>query len=324
MGKLEYPPTLSGFAVLPVIYSKEAVHFMYAKAHSGSSKKSRAQSQSQAAPDKAKERAQVLPEGRTLFVVNVPPDATEHELVSFFKPAGTVEKVVFDQAEAEAREEALNQDESDSESSDEDEDMEDDEVQAGAGMKAQKRWKGKKGKEQKPTIVPLPKAELRTLRKAGRTAYVIFLDSSSLSSALAEPHKPRRWPSSTEPRGLAHYAALHAAQRPAMDAVRAHAESVILLWDWEEEAKKQKSKYKKGEAIVDEDGFTLVVRGGAYGKTLGGDVAVATRRFERTGETTTGRKKKKEKKEKEGFYAFQKHEKKRQGMYCTPTPDTLS
>jgi ribosomal RNA-processing protein 7 len=36
------------------------------------------------------------PEGRTIFMVNVPPDATEREIVLLFKSCGTVEKVVFD------------------------------------------------------------------------------------------------------------------------------------------------------------------------------------------------------------------------------------
>ena len=74
---------------------------------------------------------------------------------------------------------------------------------------------------------------------------------------------------------------------------------------------KQKSTYRKGEAIVDEDGFTLVTRGGAYGQTLGGGVGVASKGFEKTGQT--GSKKKKEPKEKETFYAFQKAEKQRNG-----------
>jgi ribosomal RNA-processing protein 7 len=77
-----------------------------------------------------------------------------------------------------------------------------------------------------------------------------------------------------------------------------------------------KSQYKKGEAIVDEDGFTLVVRGGAYGQSVGGGVAVASKPFKKGGEEGgRGRrgKKKKEPKEKEKFYAFQVHEKKRDG-----------
>ena len=68
---------------------------------------------------------------------------------------------------------------------------------------------------------------------------------------------------------------------------------------------------RKGEAIVDEEGFTLVTRGGAYGKTLGGGASVASKPFQSTGQT--GSKKKKEPKEKVSFYAFQKAEKQREG-----------
>jgi len=65
---------------------------------------------------------------------------------------------------------------------------------------------------------------------------------------------------------------------------------------------------------VDEDGFTLVTRGGAYGKTLGGGVAIADKKF--VAEVSKGKraKKKKEKKEKETFYAFQVHEKRRKAV----------
>lgn len=74
---------------------------------------------------------------------------------------------------------------------------------------------------------------------------------------------------------------------------------------------KQKSAHRKGEAIMDEDGFTLVTRGGAYGQTLGGGVGVASKAFEKTG--LTGSKKRKEPKEKDTFYAFQKAEQQRKG-----------
>lgn len=83
------------------------------------------------------------------------------------------------------------------------------------------------------------------------------------------------------------------------------------LFEFELAKSKQKSKYRKGDAIVDEDGFTLVTRGGAYGQTLGGGVAVASKKFQETGETSS--RAKKESKEKAGFYAFQKAEKQRNG-----------
>ena len=286
------PSTLSGFAVLPAILSKDATHVLYAKQHSASKKSS--------SPD-------ILPKDRTLFLVNVPPDATERELTLFFKPDGMVEKVVFDQRAAE--EEALN---ALDESEDEEDGEDDGELMEVDEGRPAKKTKKSKIKDERPSVVPLPSIPLRTFRRTGRTAFVVFLDGSSLTKALTPPHTPRPWPSSAEPRGLAHYKALHTAMRPPLDAVRAHAESSITLFDYEEAKRKRTSEYRKGEAIVDEDGFTLVTRGGAYGKTLGGGVSVATKHFQETGETATKKKKKKQV-EKEGFYAFQKHEKKRQG-----------
>ncbi|THH07175.1 hypothetical protein EW145_g3568 [Phellinidium pouzarii] len=290
---MRLPDTLSGFAVFPAIYSKNATHILYGKAHTGSKQAS---------------SSNVLPSGRTLFLVNVPPDATEREITRFFKSSGVVEKVVFDQNAAEK--EALNPD------SESDEDGEETQTgtTAGAGEERPvKRQKRDKRKEERPTVEPLPSTPLRRLRKTGRSAYVVFLDSSSLAAALAPPHKPRVWPRSAEPSGLAHYRALHDSLRPPLDAVRAHAESAIALFDYEEAQKRQKSRYRKGEAIVDEDGFTLVTRGGAYGQTLGGGVGVSTKRFQETGQASQ-RRKKKERAEKGGFYAFQKHERKRQDL----------
>ena len=97
--------------------------------------------------------------------------------------------------------------------------------------------------------------------------------------------------------------------------MKAHADSFIELYDYELAKKKQNSKYRKGEAIVDEDGFTLVTRGDAYGQTLGGGVSVASKRFQRSGETTRNRNSKEKKKEKEGFYAFHKAEEQRSGIF---------
>jgi ribosomal RNA-processing protein 7 len=106
--------------------------------------------------------------------------------------------------------------------------------------------------------------------------------------------------------------------------VRAHADSAIARFDFDLAARKaalrRESKYKKGEALVDEDGFTLVVRGGAYGQAVGGGVGVASRKFMdeyvkgvHGKESGSKRKRHKEGKEKGAFYAFQIHEKKRNG-----------
>ena len=280
-------PSVTGFSVIPISYKSSVTHYLYARLHSSSKSDSN----------------KILPEGRTLFLVNVPPDATERELVLFFKKSGTVEKVLFD---FDVKEPHNDIDDSD----DEGESLK--ETQGPGEETLPKRTH--KDKKEVPTVIPLPSQPLRRLRKTGLSAHVVFLDSSSLDLALASTtSKLRSWPtsSSEEPSGLSHYRSLYNSLRPPLDAVKAHSDSSIQLYEYELAKKKQRSKYRKGEAVVDDEGFTLVTRGGAYGQTLGGGVSVASKRFQRSGETTRN---KKEKKEKEGFYAFHKAEKQRSGI----------
>lgn len=275
------PPV--GFTLVPVAYSSSATHYIYARPHSVSR---RAANHS-------------VPDGRTLFLVNVPPDATERELILLFKHCGTVERVVFDLDTEET------QDGEDSSDEIMEEELEEE-------MEDQPRKRRKTSKDDKPKMISLPPHTLRTLRTTGRTAYLVFLDSPSLDHALKPEPKLRPWPLSPEAAsGVSHYTSLYESLRPPLDAVRQHADSSMELYEYELQKSKQKSKYRKGEAIVDEDGFTLVTRGGAYGKTLGGEVRVASKKFQE-GHGKRHRNKKKEN-EKEGFYAFQKAEKQRKG-----------
>jgi len=253
--------------------------------------------------------ANVIPEGRTLFLVNVPPDATERELALLFKHCGTVERVMFDLHSGDALVENT---------SDSDEEMVEDAADADSdGVEAESRPRKKRklhiSESTPPEVIPLPSQSLRILHKTGSCAHLVFLDASSLTKALSPStsSKPLPWPSSEEPRGLSHYLAKYDAERPSLDALRAHADSYMERFEFDLAKNKQATKYRKGEAIVDEDGFTLVTRGGAYGQTLGGGVGVASKEFMLTGKT--GSRKKKETGGKETFYAFQKAEKQRQG-----------
>ncbi|KAH9071594.1 ribosomal RNA-processing protein 7-domain-containing protein [Lactarius deliciosus] len=247
--------TISGFSILPVQYDHATHHMLYIRAHVGSSSKKNSKK-----PD--------WPEGRTIFMVNVPPDATEREIVLLFKSCGTVEKA----------------------------------------PRARKRLpKSAADQNTRPKVIPLPVIPHRTLRKTGHTAHILFLDASSCTRALALARpggKPIQWPvdGDTEcPRGLAHYVLQYEADRPSLDAVRAHGDSAVARFDFDLAARKaalrRESKYKKGEALVDEDGFTLVVRGGCI-----------CRKF------MDERVKRKGHKEGNTFYAFQIHEKKRDAL----------
>ncbi|KAL1747265.1 ribosomal RNA-processing protein 7-domain-containing protein [Schizophyllum fasciatum] len=292
------PTTVAGFTVLPVAYSKSATHYIYARAHQ---------------PPK-KQQDDALPAGRTLFLANVPPDATDRELITFFKSSGTVEKVVLDfelpQEEAPVSSDSEDEDMSEGEGSQQD---------AGDEQAADERPRKRRRKDKKPqppTVVPLPEPLLRKLGRTGRSAHVVFLDASSLERALAPPSSPRPWPvDPSTPIGVAHYLAQYDSLRPPLDTVRAHADTYMDLYEFEQARAKRRSKYRKGEAVVDEDGFTLVTRGGAYGQTLGGGVGVASKRFQQTGEARSnpGRKKKAPK-EKTGFYAFEKAERQRKEL----------
>jgi len=292
---------------------------LYIRAHVGGSSKNAKKAQ--------------WPEDRTIFIVNVPPDATEREIAFLFKSCGTVEKVVFD---------------ADKPAEGSDEESDEDSAESDPASPSQEFHSRKKPKTtarsstsepiapsrgQRPKVEPLPIAPLRTLRRTGQTAHVVFLDASSCTRALtlAQAHagvKPILWPTNADeerPRGLAHYIKRYESARPPLDAVRTHADSAIARFDFDLAARKaalrRESKYKKGEALVDEDGFTLVARGGTYGQAVGGGVGVASRKFMdeyakgiQGKESRSKRKRHKEGKEKDAFYAFQVHEKKRNGL----------
>ncbi|EIW84677.1 hypothetical protein CONPUDRAFT_87266 [Coniophora puteana RWD-64-598 SS2] len=290
--------SVGGFSAVPIAYSS-STHYLYLRKNTTS---------------KAK-RTDELPDGRTLFLVNVPVDATEREIVLFFKPCGTVERVVFNQDSPEEQLIAESDSEGDGDGDEMDdvqegEELEEDEEE-GPSEKRRKRRRFNKDSAAPPSVVSLPSPSLRILRRTGGTAHVVFLDPPSLDR-LTSTSKPRPWPRSEEPSGLAHYRALYTSLRPPLDAVRTHADSFMTLFEYNLAKAKQKSKYRKGEAIVDEDGFTLVTRGGAYGTTLGGGVGVASKQFEKEGRTAS--RKKKEPKEKVAFYAFQKAEKQRKAI----------
>lgn len=274
----------------------------------------------------------MLPDGRTLFLVNVPPDATDREITQFFKSCGIVERVVFaGEGDADEEEDTLDSDDEAEEGEESDENTEhSDESEDDGHPRKKRKTNVKEVKSIVPQVTPLPSHSLRILRRTGETAHVIFLEPSSVARALSLSSKSRPWPSDTSvPSGLAHYKALYASRRPPLDIVKDHADSWMEMFEFEKAKSKQNSRYRKGEAIVDEDGFTLVTRGGAYGQTVGGGVGVASKKFQNQvgrggGTGKRSRKNKKGPKEKESFYAFQLHEKKRKGECLQSLDETCT
>lgn len=295
------PTTFGGFTALPLQLQKSVQHFIYLRQN---------QSGTRNASD-----ARAKPDGRTLFLVNVPVDATARDLISLFKSAGTVERVIFPkQSQAQ-----LSDDDADSQ----DEGGDDDEAEP-AGVKG-----SKSSTSAPPKAAPLIDASLRMPDRSGRTAHIVFLDESSLGRALslASSKNTLSWPpadTSAEPRGLALYLKRHNRSRPALDDVSSHVDTYMQRFDFDQAAKRAAAtEYKKGVPIVDEDGFELVTRGGAYGKTVGGGVGVASKQFElsvKRGDLAASKRKKKgrdKSKDLEGLYSHEQREKKRKGKYIS-------
>ncbi|KAJ9112254.1 hypothetical protein QFC22_006338 [Naganishia vaughanmartiniae] len=148
-----------------------------------------------------------------------------------------------------------------------------------------------------PHVVPLPPLNPRSSANGqGYLApcsgcYVVYLDELSVSRCLqlaGGKSGVKIWERAAasskssvdeEPTGLTYYRRLHTLLRPSLEIVKRHADTSIALFDWH--ANLSSERAKRG-AITDDDGFTLVVRGGKFGRTAGkGEkgVAVASRRF---------------------------------------------
>ena len=296
-----------------------------------------------------------LASGRTLFVANLAVDMDVEDIRTIFKEYGPVENISIKVSRVgkQGVEAWMDSDDEQDEDEDEDEGEEDEDqdaadgtdgldgattadVSAGAGRPARpvsndasgkKRRRKNKNGPSAPTIVPLdsllPRDQPFLLPSS--SAYLTYLSPLSLQRALE--HAPARpaitishAPSTT---GLAYYTQLHRSTRPDLSLIKAHADSALALYDHHVEL--QRRKTTQG-AIVDEDGFTLVVRGGKFGRTAGkgsAGVGVASRRFvldsKKAGGDVDARegldrgKKRKGGLELDGFYRFQRNERKRQG-----------
>ncbi|WWD19217.1 hypothetical protein CI109_103675 [Kwoniella shandongensis] len=318
-------------------------HYMYCRPHTQTTKST--------SSDEA------LPEDRTLFVVNLPVDITERDLRTVFNKWGVVEDVRIngrggeDVLERAVR--GLSPEDNDEESDDEDDNEDEDEqaakeVDAGAEdgrveptfqgdknytlTKSQRRNLKKKKKnalpDSVPSIISLPSLNPRstTFGQSGlSSAHIIFLDTISITRLMSSPSSTSSAPislpkySAGEPTGIEYYTSLHNALRPSLEEVKAFADSSMARFDHLHSLLLSSRAKKQGAgALVDEDGFTVVVRSGRYGRAGGrGDgvgkmgVGVASRGFD---------KKNKDKKKGlgagalEGFYKFQQLDQKRRDL----------
>ncbi|KAJ2784196.1 hypothetical protein H4R18_001251 [Coemansia javaensis] len=205
----------------------------------------------------------LLPSDRTVFLANLPADATERDVRRLFRGVARVARVVFngvvgqDAIKAAAAHARMVAELAEA--------MADGQQAAGAGKKKRaKKAVGDADGSEAPRPVPRPQ-----LLESGSSAHVVLLESEELAKVLAiKPGAIKEWPArdgddSADPleyRGVARYIYEHRAARPPADLLKAEVDSFM--------AKFEESQYERERMLSqqhntpDADGFITVVRRG--------------------------------------------------------------
>ncbi|WFD22086.1 hypothetical protein MEQU1_000748 [Malassezia equina] len=312
---------LAGFQSLPVSYGEDLkgtdiLHYMYIRPHASSSGDN------------------VLPAGRTLFVVNVPVDASRGTLRELFRKAGAVESV-----------QVHNVGERSSKGAQDDEEEEED-VPASSADRADASA-GQKNAP--PKVEPLPQLDPCILLSSCSSAHIVFVDESSLDRAMQLPKrftaKPYMWPHPEKRQesekkgratldaslvGLPFFLERFRLHHPPHETVKRHVDSAIARYTWirsnpqwllnqrmQGDTKSsmgvgiQAASVGPNGELLDEDGFVIVQKGNRYGRSgaEANTFAAITPEFE---EEVRQNPDKKKPRELADFYRFQFREKKRQ------------
>ncbi|WVQ72022.1 hypothetical protein IAR50_001566 [Cryptococcus sp. DSM 104548] len=320
--------------------TKQAKHYIYCREHKSKAPPSKKGKSS------AGGSSDDLPSGRTLFVTNLPADVTERDLRTVFGEWGVVQDVRISRKETGdvlegvvrgLSAEEINEEDDESEASGDEEEEHDEEEEEEKDERENATFKGdlltKKQRrairrrdallESIPPVSPLSPLNPRSLPfgQSGLAAgYIVFLDEVSLSRLLESGGKEIQVAKySQEPTGLSYYDQLYTSLRPSLDSVREFANTSMAHFDHLSSLLlSSRARAQGAGALVDADGFTVVVRSGKYGRAGArgegwgqgkGGVGVATRGFEK-------------KKGKKGvgasalpdFYKFQATDRKRQDL----------
>ncbi|KAF9169751.1 Ribosomal RNA-processing protein 7 [Mortierella sp. AD010] len=270
---------------------KNVLHYLYFKKH-----------------ESPKQDAKT-PRDRTLFLLNIPVDATESHIRDLFKPYGRVASIHFLNR---VRDSNLSKEEREQQ-----EELERLEREAEAAEEAQnnKTKKGnKKQQQQQQQATGAEDTQRRKLFATGSQAYVVFLEEQELVKALNMKRKKRSWivtgPEAT-PADAAKLSSLGVAKwlndyhrmRPNHSALQTKVDDYM--------DKFERSEYEAQQAalarlnVMDDDGFTLVTRAGNKGYNTDGVIKVQAIKTEDVKNI------KPKKKELQDFYRFQMREAKR-------------
>ncbi|GAC94096.1 likely small subunit rRNA processing protein [Pseudozyma hubeiensis SY62] len=307
----------NGFVAVPLnIVKQDVTHWIYVRKHTAAS----------GSASSSSKKVEALPADRTLFVANLPVDATEEGVRGMFGKVGGVSMVKF-RRQSVVEEEDEREERGVGEESDEDVEGEEEEhhqISTSTGKKGKK----KVTKTKVPQIIPLPPMDARlatgnALLSTASSAHIVFLDPTSLQRAfdLITTKPPKYTPSSSSPTGLSHLLSTYTLSRPPLPDIAAFSNSVISLYNYRRAHPLPRRIGVRGVTLgpsgelLDEDGFIIVQRtpggGGKYGRAgapadAGGSVGVAKHGFkENDKKKSTGL---------EDFYRFQMRERKREEL----------
>ncbi|KAI1318274.1 Ribosomal RNA-processing protein 7 [Mortierella claussenii] len=253
------------------------------------------------------------PKDRTLFVLNVPVDATESHLRELFKPYGRVASIHFlnrirdnshltkEEREQQEELERLEQEAAVLE-----------EAQSQSSSSNNGKSKGKKGSknQQQPSSTATTSEQHESRRivlATGSQAYVVFLEEQELTKALSMKRKRRSWIGDDNSKltslGISKWMNDYHRMRPDHTTLQAQVDDYM--------DKFERSEYEAQQAalarlnVMDDDGFTLVTRAGNKGHNTDGVIKVQAAKVEDV------KNLKPKKKELQDFYRFQMREAKR-------------
>ncbi|KAL8920572.1 MAG: hypothetical protein Q9208_006194 [Pyrenodesmia sp. 3 TL-2023] len=276
------PSEISGYRILPLSlaplpsYPIPATHYIYLRPH--------------------QPKIPTPTAARSLFLVNVPFDATELHIKNLLSiqvglPHGRIEEIQF--AGSKSRVERV----------------EDAPTKPGNGKQGKKR---KRGQEPGPTEevngTALPAVWDRELRKTGLTAVAVFVDRPSMDAAFKAVKRIRKdgtapvWGEGSEGKvpalGDQRYLNHHRLQHPARDQLLYHVNATMTQYAAREAA--QARLQARQRQVPDEEGFITVRKGGRNGPA----------RQENVQDLVV--KQKEKRKGLEDFYRFQHREKKKE------------
>ncbi|KAJ2580445.1 hypothetical protein GGH95_002590 [Coemansia sp. RSA 1836] len=248
---------LGGYKVLPVqIAGGASTHYLYFKQHT------------------SKREDPLLPSSRTIYISNIPADATERDVRRVFQGVARVARVVFHAAVgqdavkvAAATARAVSE-------------------LSSSGKKSEKK-KSEKAKSEKAKAEDV-NAPLAPLLTSGGSAHVVLLEDAELSAVLAMKAGVREWAIENSSLGLARYMQDYSAARPAADTVRADVDAFMARF---EEAQYERDRMlAQQQNVADADGFIPVVRRARGGKNTDGTASVTAMSIDEAREAGAARK----------------------------------